>query len=51
MDKATFQLLVTKLDTNAITLKEAKHFCKRFGEVPKAHTKNKFIKMLAKQVY
>lgn len=46
MDKQTIQTLITKLDTNAISLKEAKEFAQKFGMRTTARTKNQFVKDL-----
>jgi hypothetical protein len=50
MDKQTVQMLVTKLDTNAVTLKEAKEFAKRFGLPTEGQTKEQFIRQLTRAV-
>lgn len=49
-DKHTFQVIVTKLDLNAVTLSEAKKYAERFGAKPEGRTKAQFIKSLAKQI-
>lgn len=46
MDKQTIQTIITKLDTNAITLKEAKAFAQKFGMRTTARTKSQFVKDL-----
>lgn len=50
MDAVTFQTIVTKLDTKAITVKEAKAFATRFGAKPVGRTAEQLIRALAKQV-
>ena len=46
MNKQVIQDIITKLDMNAITLKDAKEFAKRFGMESKSRTKRQFIKDL-----
>lgn len=46
MNRQVRQDIITKLDTNAMTLKEAKEFAKRFGMESKSRTKQQFIKDL-----
>lgn len=50
MDRATLQTITTKLDTKALTLKEAKEFAKRFGAKVEGRTRDQFLKSLARQV-
>jgi hypothetical protein len=50
MDRQTFQTIVTKLDTGAITLKEAKEFVRRLGAKPEGRTKEQFIRSLYRQL-
>lgn len=50
MDRQTLQMIVTKLDTKAITLKEAKAFAVRVGFKVQSRTKEAFIKEISKQV-
>jgi hypothetical protein len=51
MDRATLQTLTTKLDTHAITLKEAKEWVKRAYnmDIP-ARTKEQFLRSVAVRV-
>lgn len=50
-DRATLQLLATKLDTNAITLKEAKRFVlANYGLRVAGATRTQFIRNAAKCV-
>jgi len=49
MDRQSLQLLITKLDTNAVTLKEAKAFAKRLGVESTARTKESFIRDISKK--
>lgn len=46
MTRNDFQLIVTKLDLNAITLKDAKAYAKRFGANATGRTKEQFIRNL-----
>ena len=46
MDRIDYQTIVTKLDTNAITLKEAKAFALRVGAKATGRTKEQFIRSL-----
>jgi len=50
LDRQTFQTIITKLDTGAITLKEAKEFAKRLGAKPEGRTKEQFIRSLNRQL-
>jgi hypothetical protein len=50
MTRDTYQLIVTKLDQNAISLKEAKAYAARFGSKANGRTKQAFIKALAADV-
>lgn len=50
IDRQTVQTIVMKLDTGAVTLKEAKDFAKRFGAKPEGRTKAQFIKALFRQL-
>lgn len=50
IDRISFQTLVTKLDTGAITLKEARAFVLRFGVKVEGRTKEQFIKAVAKRL-
>ena len=50
MTKATFQMIVDKLDRGFMDLKEAKKFAARFGAKPEGRTKEQFIRSLSKQV-
>ena len=50
IDRQTFQTIITKLDTKAITLKEAKEFAKRLGAKPEGRTKEEFIRSLNRQI-
>lgn len=46
----TLQTIITKLDLNAITLKDAKAFSRRFGYKADGRTKQQFIKNLTKEI-
>ena len=50
IDRQTYQMIVTKLDLNHVTLKQAKQFIKHKGITVLATTKAKFIKELYKYV-
>jgi hypothetical protein len=50
IDRQTFQTIITKLDTGAITLKEAKLFVQRLGAKPEGRTKEEFIRSVHKQL-
>lgn len=50
-DRATLQLLATKLDAKAITLADAKRFVKaNYGFDVKGATRDQFIRNAAKEV-
>lgn len=50
-DRATLQLIVTKLDTKAVTLSDAKRFVKsNYGFEVKGATRDQFIRNAAKHV-
>lgn len=46
MNRIDFQTIITKLDTNSITLKDAKAFTKRVGANAAGRTKEQFIRNL-----
>jgi hypothetical protein len=51
LDRATIQLLTTKLDLNAITLADAKTFVRtNYGKDVKGATREQFIRNLAKEI-
>ena len=50
IDRQTYQMVVTKIDLNHVTLKQAKQFIEHKGITVLATTKAKFIKELYKYV-
>lgn len=50
LDRQTFQTLITKLDLNQITLKDAKKFAAQLGAKVEGHTKEQFIRSLSRQL-